>query len=257
MARDGDAVDNAVYISGLTETFSSWSFHAWVWGDTAPGSSSISQAFICTNDVENNMNFGISWSHTSASFRGVVQFRSQGTWYSATYGTLNGSTWYALGGSFDTTTKLKAWKDGVETANNTSPGAETNSVQRILALGGYNSGFQNHFDGAIGECAVWQGIALTANEFAMLAAGFSPIRVRPENLFLYWPLWGIDDPEPDFSGNGRNGTLRGAPGGRDNPPVASPFAFDESWMPYEVPPPSGIFERGPGRGIMRGLYRGV
>lgn len=45
----------------------------------------------------------------------------------------------------------------------------------------------------------------------------------------YAPLFGNASPEPDFSGNGNNGTLTGTTQ-VDHPPVAPPFGFDMGWQ---------------------------
>ncbi len=50
-----------------------------------------------------------------------------------------------------------------------------------------NSAVANYMSGYIAEAAVWN-IELTDAEVAVLAAGFSPLFVRPQNLVAYWPL---------------------------------------------------------------------
>lgn len=44
-------------------------------------------------------------------------------------------------------------------------------------------------DGAFGECGMWNA-ALTTAEMAILAKGYSPLFVRPNNLVRYWPVIG-------------------------------------------------------------------
>ncbi|MHC4346685.1 MAG: LamG domain-containing protein [Planctomycetota bacterium] len=49
---------------------------------------------------------------------------------------------------------------------------------------------QNKFlytSGLIAEAAIWD-VALTDAEAAILAAGYSPLFVRPQNLLVYWPM---------------------------------------------------------------------
>lgn len=52
------------------------------------------------------------------------------------------------------------------------------------------------FDGRICEVAMWNA-ALTDAEVAALATGLSPLKVRPDALASYWPLWGRYSPEID------------------------------------------------------------
>ena len=50
------------------------------------------------------------------------------------------------------------------------------------------------FSGSIAEAGIWN-IALTDAEAAILAAGYSPLFVQPQNLVAYWPLVrGLTDP---------------------------------------------------------------
>jgi hypothetical protein len=53
--------------------------------------------------------------------------------------------------------------------------------------------------GRIAEAAIYNA-ALTDDEIAELAAGASPLLVRPDALVAYWPLVGRDYPEPDLVG---------------------------------------------------------
>jgi hypothetical protein len=46
-----------------------------------------------------------------------------------------------------------------------------------------------YFDGRVAEPAIWN-VVLTQDELGMLAAGFSPLMVRPQNLVFYAPLFG-------------------------------------------------------------------
>lgn len=40
-----------------------------------------------------------------------------------------------------------------------------------------------------------------------------------DGLYGYWPLWGVNSPEIDLSGNGNTGTVTGATESSDGPPV--------------------------------------
>jgi hypothetical protein len=61
----------------------------------------------------------------------------------------------------------------------------------------------NDFGGALAECALWDA-ALTDEEVAILALGYSPLLVRPQNLYAYLPLVRdvIDYRSGDFSAVG-------------------------------------------------------
>jgi hypothetical protein len=61
----------------------------------------------------------------------------------------------------------------------------------------YSGARDYYMDGAIAEAAVWNA-ALSDAEAAVLAAGYSPLFVRPQNLIAYWPL--IRDEDQDRVG---------------------------------------------------------
>jgi len=75
-------------------------------------------------------------------------------------------------------------------------------------------------DGDIAEVAFWN-VVLTDAEFAMGAAGYSPLLIRPQSLVAYWPLWGVFSPEIDLFG-GWDLTLQNAPAVADHPPIHMP-----------------------------------
>lgn len=78
-------------------------------------------------------------------------------------------------------------------------------------------------DGGIAEVAVWSA-ALSDSEIAALGRGVNPSSIRPSSLASYWPLLGLDSPEPDWSGNGGNLTVNGAV-------VYSTHSPTQSWLP--------------------------
>jgi hypothetical protein len=101
----------------------------------------------------------------------------------------------------------------------------TSSVQKIL--NGFNQtsiatnlahGFD--FSGELAEFAVWNA-ALTDAEVATLAAGFSPLFVRPQNLQIYVPITGVHSPELDVRGRAPM-TVTGTPPAASHPRIIRP-----------------------------------
>lgn len=95
--------------------------------------------------------------------------------------------------------------------------------------------------GRIAEAAIWKA-ALTDDEVLSLALGVRPYRIRPESLVMYWPLWGLESPEPDYhprsadAGN-YNLTLNNGPIKANHAPVT---LFTPKWaatMPLTPPEP--------------------
>lgn len=78
-------------------------------------------------------------------------------------------------------------------------------------------------NGTFAEAAVW-GVHLQDSQIAALARGVSPWLMQPADLYNYWPLWGLQSPEPNFIAGRTAGTLTGT-SQADGPPVA-PFLQD-------------------------------
>lgn len=90
---------------------------------------------------------------------------------------------------------------------------------------------QGFVGGRIAEAAIWN-IVLTAGEISALAKGARPNTIRRSALLGWWPIDGIQSPEPDFSGNKNNGTLTGT-AFVTGPPV-------RLFSPYRPTPPEFI-----------------
>lgn len=143
-----------------------------------------------------------------------------GVWHHAAGSVINSSTtWYDLavytdGGNKGTTSSIMG-KD--PTINTLSVGEWVTEA----AVGG-----QWTMNGLVAEVGIWN-VVLTDNEIKTLAAGVSPIRVRPVSLQRYWPIYGDVDPEPDFSGTGDTLVIQGnpEPAQSDHAPVGPPFGW--------------------------------
>ena len=94
----------------------------------------------------------------------------------------------------------------------------------------------NYSDGAVAEAFIYD-VALTDVEISALAAGYSPLFIRPQSLQAYWPL--IRDEDQDRLG-GYDLTAYNTPTILEHPPVIYPS------MPYigfgaaGAPPASSI-----------------
>lgn len=84
----------------------------------------------------------------------------------------------------------------------------------------------NAMRGDIAHVAMWS-LALTDQEVASLAAGVSPLRMRRDALAAYWPVGGVQSPEPDIVG-GLAMTVSGTPTKAEEP--------DGMWGPTVVAP---------------------
>lgn len=117
-------------------------------------------------------------------------------------------TWALVAGSYDGTNVNIYW-------NNTNASG-TSAAGLGVAAHGYmigactdiNNVAIQFWPGQIADVAFWSAI-LTAQEISALVAGARPYSVRGKSITAWWPLTGLQSPEPDFSGNKNNGTLTG------------------------------------------------
>lgn len=116
---------------------------------------------------------------------------------------------------------LNGGNSGTETTIAVPVGPNRTSIGRV----GRNVPFA-YLDGLVAEVGIWN-VALSASEIAALAQRVSPLHVQAANLVGYWPLYGVADPEPDYSGAVLNLTLAGGtgtPAQADHAPVQPPLA---------------------------------
>ncbi len=113
-------------------------------------------------------------------------------------GSINVATEYVLGGYVDIANdKIRIYIDGSPqteasvTFGNAVFNTGTPNVNN--AIGANSVGGTQYWDGTIAELAIWD-VKLTDAEHLILAARYSPLFVRPQNLVGYWRLIrGIND----------------------------------------------------------------
>jgi hypothetical protein len=106
-----------------------------------------------------------------------------------TTGSLN--NWEHACGVWTSATDRAAFLDGggkgTETTSRTPTGIDRTSIGRRS-----DSSPEIPFNGRIAEAAIWS-VALSDAEVALLAKGYSPLFIQPQNLAGYWPLIALGD----------------------------------------------------------------
>lgn len=106
------------------------------------------------------------------------------------------ASWHHAAGVWASATSRQCYLDGTaDTVNTTS--RTPSGIDRFKVGAGGSEG--QVLNGLIAHSAVW-GVALTADEIASLAAGLSPLLIRPASLVAYWPYLGRDSTEIDIIG---------------------------------------------------------
>jgi len=102
--------------------------------------------------------------------------------------------------------------DGTGTIN------ATPNCANLDVLIGNRAGHGTDMVGDMGWATVWD-TDITANEMNAIGRGVNPFPIEHANIQLLTPIWGNEDPEPDYSGNGNIGTVTSASRSTSNPPV--------------------------------------
>jgi hypothetical protein len=163
---------------------------------------------------------------------GNLQNAQTSTGYSLT-------TWHHACGVWAAADDTRAFIDGGSKGTDTAPTLGTLTVNRTAIAVWDTTGLNNYFNGRIAEVGLWN-VALTDDEVAVLAAGYSPLLVRPQSLVAYWPIASRQSPEIDLIG-GYNMTLTNSPTIANHPSVL--YTEKKALVPLFSHPPSRFNER--------------
>lgn len=236
MARDFDGVNDYATATGVPQV-GNGTIACWIYIRTLP---SASDAGIISTFYEEAQTeeFGTHDKQLILGSDGKLYTRIYDGAVKSTTGSTVMATgsWYHVGMTMDGT-NLKGWVNGANEGSLAAGASFTGFTNPSLRLCGLTNSLglaelaRERHDGRIADFAIWS-VALTAGEFAALAKGVSPLRVRPASLVAYWPLFGVGSAEPDAIGQSGNLVLNGTTRA-DHAPVRSPFGADE-WQAYAV-----------------------
>lgn len=110
----------------------------------------------------------------------------------------------------------------------------TTTIDQLTIGCWQGNGASQFFHGSIAHVAKWSR-KLSAGEAAALGAGTLPSHFGPDH---YWPLFGVDSPEPDIgTATHTSGTLTGTSAAATNPPT-SPYLIRGDWLTRKISAPS-------------------
>ncbi len=123
--------------------------------------------------------------------------------------TLSTGVWYHLGFSYKASGNLLGFVNGAVDATTAATSNPLASAIATACFIGKSNTSSRVPSASIAEATIWNS-QLPTGSMAALAAGAFPYEVHPDGIVAYWPLWGVDSPEPDYSGKQRSGTVTGA-----------------------------------------------
>jgi hypothetical protein len=180
MALSGWSSSNRIGITAALVTGAPCTLACW-FNST---SLTANQNLIALVDLPNSNYIGLAASGTRAGdpviayVGGALALASSSTGYSA-------NTWQHAAGVFTSSTSRAAFVNGGSKGTNTTSVTPTSLVS--TALGMFNAAGSDSMLGALAEVGIWN-VALTDDEVASLAKGFSPDQIRPQSLIAYLPL---------------------------------------------------------------------
>jgi hypothetical protein len=95
-------------------------------------------------------------------------------------------TWHHACGVWASSSDRRVYLDGGNKGTNNSYRTPTGLNRTAVGVLCRQNKFL-YMSGHIAEAAIWS-VALTDGEAAILAAGYSPLFVRPQSLVVYWPM---------------------------------------------------------------------
>lgn len=217
MARDftGSPNDLSVADSAVWSPTAPFSFSAWVWHD-ANTEGAVLGKWQSTTD----RTFVFRVPTTRILTLNILNVGGGGS--SASKSGFTENAWHQVGFWMDSSFNINVVMDGVAGTSGTSGSGLRDSTLSVRIGSSTSDTTKRYWDGAICDTGAWS-VKLSDAEWTALAKGVSAGMIRPDARLSLVPVWGVADPEGDFSGNVQNFQLNGTLNPRDHGPVGCPF----------------------------------
>lgn len=133
---------------------------------------------------------------------------------------INTDQWFNVVGIADSGASIRCLVDGANEGTQTGFDLTPSGIDSVSIGQEADSTPGDWWDGQIAEVAIWN-VVLVPAELNELAAGASPLLVRPFSLVALWQLIGRTSPEIDIIG-GHHAALTNAPTVYQHPPLKYP-----------------------------------
>ncbi len=210
MSRKFNGTTDYMTASPALNAFSLLTVSYWMWWDTNAndddfaceyGASYITQnGFVVDHNSSSGgggkVEFGMGLNTGSVHWSDLYTRPSAGVWHHYMY-VMNRAT-----------PVNKAWVDG---------------VSQSLTTASHGAGTYGNYGTAtlflMAHYTIWGGVELGTNHALALAGGAPPEMVWPAGISWRAPLWGVDSPEPDYSGRRLSATVTAGTTWAPDPPV--------------------------------------
>jgi len=209
MARSFNGSSDIITLGALPVCrTTNFSFAFWFWLNAAPSAGSYFTFFNFNSSalafyIKDTLKFAFYPGNTFASFN-----QSSDPWTASS--AISAASWNHVAVVASGGTSATLYTNGAQNGSALSYGASGGSATVTSSLiGNDNSGLGRFWNGRVADLFFIDAV-LTPLEIAALARGIRPASIRPKVSSLnWWPLDGLQSPEPDLSGNKNNGTLTG------------------------------------------------
>jgi hypothetical protein len=228
MAREFTA-SNSEYLEVTSSPVSAWPITFGCWWKPANTTTQSEFFYIGDGSAEGEW-IALGSRSDGADFRARYRINEASFNQYVWGGILSADTWYHIVGRITGDNDHDIFTDGSKV-----DGAfgETVPTLNAVAFGSLqDSSPSNYSDGQVAEAFIYD-VALTDEEIAALAAGYSPLLVRPQSLQAYWPL--IRDEDQDRVG-GYDLTAFNTPTIAEHPPVIYPAQVYQGFAAAGAPP---------------------
>lgn len=220
MARDFDGVDDFLDAGSpsILDNVNTFTWCAWVQSDVATfsgrvaskrsPSTGLGKNFQSdTSFVARGLRLTVSRAGVDADAVSVAEALPLGVWrfVACTYDGTDGPRLFACGAG-DNVAELSY------NTRTTGDGAEDSDADGSFIIGARNTSGTDPFDGRICDVHIWN-VRLSLADLQAVRCG---VHVRRDAMLGWWPVWGAQSPEPDWSGNANHATVSG-PVAADHP----------------------------------------
>lgn len=188
------ALGNRLTLASAVLVAEPLTFAAWV----RPSALTAAKVLVSIARSDNNDDmFMLYCDNNIASFR---KGNASGSGTAAASGLLVTNQWQHVAGTSANAASRACYRGGANKGTDATSIAFGSTINRTGLMHNARMDQDMVLNGSQAESAIWN-VVLTDDEILQLSKGIRPLFIRPNNLVGYWPIYGTESPERDFSKN--------------------------------------------------------